>query len=309
MSATPIFDLDLEGGERLVVFGPNGAGKTTLLRSLADRLDAAYLPQRPYMFRGKAQWNLLLGLDDAEQQRALALADQLGITQVGERQARRLSGGEAARLALARVLASSREVLLLDEPLAALDARDRLEVVHILRREIGGRTAVVVTHDPTEAALLADRLAVVIEGAVHQSGPVDEVMTRPASDAVARVLGVGNALDGTVTEVSDTLVTVDLGPVVAAGVGVGAAGSSARVLFAAEAVALHSAPVEGSARNTWPGRIAEMRPMGRLVEVVVDVGLPIAAALTPGAVDALRLEVGSSVIAAVKATAVSVVGR
>ncbi len=307
-------------GERVVLFGPNGAGKSTLLRMLAGRLPApgaatwevapsAYLPQRPYMFRGGAGWNLRLGLDGAGARRAEELAAALGVAAVLGRPARSLSGGERQRLALARVLARPESLLLLDEPLAALDARDRATVARVVAAGLRGRSAVVVTHEHDEAAVLGDRVAVMVDGSVRQVGPPAEVFALPADDEVAAVVGVGNLLRGTAAVVEDTLVAVDAGGFVVWGLGSAVAGEAAIALFGAEAVTVYAGAHDdaGSARNAWSGTVAELRPAGRLVEVIVDCGARVAALVTPGSLEALALRVGSPVTVAVKATAVRVV--
>lgn len=130
----PVVDIDelvVRGGERLVLFGPNGSGKTTALRLMAGTIGGrrpdgiVYLPQRPYLFRGTARSNLELGLDDSERGRAVQLADEFGVSDRLDGAAGSLSGGERMRIALARTLASDADIVLLDEPLAPLDHRDR----------------------------------------------------------------------------------------------------------------------------------------------------------------------------------------
>ena len=312
--------LTLDRGERLVVFGPNGAGKSTLLRTLAGtaavrgggRVEVApssYLPQRPYLFRGTAGWNLTLGLPPEAEARATELAWRFGVGRLLGRAARSLSGGERQRVALARVLARPESLVLLDEPLAPFDARDRMQAARQIVGAIGSRAAVVVTHDHDEAAVLGDRMAVLLEGRVIQTGSIEEVFTMPADDRVAGVVGLGNVLDGDVTAVDGSLVSTRVGPIEVWGVGEVGSGDHVRVLFGAEAVTLYAgdAPAGGSARNVWSGRIAEVRPAGRLVEVLVDVGPTVAALITPGSLEALEVQPGRGVTLAVKATAVRVV--
>ncbi len=322
--ALAVAALDVAAGERLVVFGPNGAGKTTLLRLVAatlprsglgaerwEHLPVAYLPQRPYLFRGTARANLALGLDAAGVARAEGLAGEFGVAGALDRAARALSGGERQRLALARVLARPEPLVLLDEPLAPLDARDRMVLAARVVTAIGQRAALIVTHDHDEAAVLGERVAVMISGTVRQVGPVGEVFALPADDEVAGVVGVGNVLAGEVEQGGDGLVAVGVGPMTVWGAGEYAAGAPVAVLFGAEAVTLYagSAPDAGSARNVWPGRVEEVRPAGRLVEVLVDTGARVAALVTPGSLEALGLEPGAQVTLAVKATAIRVVPR
>ncbi len=314
-SRLDVAELRLEAGERLVVFGPNGAGKSTLLRLLAGVLpggaaiDAAYLPQQPYLFRGSAGWNLELGLDASQGAEARRLAERLGVAGVLAQPARVLSGGERQRVALARILARPEPWLLLDEPLAALDAQDRMHVARLLVEALGARGAVMVTHDREEAAALGAAVAVLVDGHILQQGPVETVFALPADEAVARAVGVANVIAGRITITEGPLAAVDAGPIPVWGLGEGELGSRARALFGAEAVTVYPGDqmAAGSARNRWTGRVAELRESGRLIEVLVDVGVRVVALVTPGAQEALSLSEGDSVAVAVKATAVKVI--
>ena len=310
--------LSVEAGGRLVIFGPNGAGKTTLLRVLAGILPggpsikAAYQPQHSHVFRGSAGWNLGLGLDPEQTVWARTLADRFGLDpDVYLDPARALSGGERQRLSLARTLARPEPWVLLDEPLAALDVADRLDVAAALVGSLNGKGAIVVTHDREEAAVLGERVAVMVDGTIVQEGPVAEVFSLPVDDRVARAVGVANVLDGIAGVSEDSLSSVMVGSLHVWGVGDLAEGSAARVLFGAEAVTLfpgHDATA-GSARNRWQGRVAAIREAGRLTEVIVDAGSPIAALITPGSREALHLAPGAAVTLTVKAAAVRVIPR
>ncbi len=310
--------LSVEAGGRLVIFGPNGAGKTTLLRVLAGILPGgpsiktAYQPQHSHVFRGSAGWNLGLGLDHEQTVWARTLADRFGLDpDVYLEPARALSGGERQRLSLARTLARPEPWVLLDEPLAALDVADRLDVAAALVGSLNGKGAIVVTHDREEAAVLGERMAVMVDGTIVQEGPVAEVFSLPVDDRVARAVGVANVLDGIAGVSEDSLSSVMVGSLHVWGIGDLAEGSAARVLFGAEAVTLfagHDATA-GSARNRWPGRVEALREAGRLTEVIVDAGSPIAALITPGSREALQLAPGAAVTLTVKAAAVRVIPR
>lgn len=303
--------LSLDEGRVTVLFGPNGAGKTTLLRALAGiggtepMLDGHYLPQRPYLFKGLAGWNLGLGLDAEEASWSAQMARALGVDELLSEPASQLSGGEVQRLALARALSAKSPWLLLDEPLAAIDHADRQRVLARIAAGLEGKSAVVVTHDVRVAAALGDEIAVIADGQMLQQGPIAEVLSTPVSLDVARVLGIQNlvsgiasARDGMTVVKSDSLEVV----------GSGRADGNARAVFAAEAVTVAPAGSgSGSARNRWTGAVTELKSMGNLIEVVVDVGQPVVAVVTPGAADELELAVGSSVDVACKATAVVVI--
>ncbi|NND04578.1 MAG: ATP-binding cassette domain-containing protein [Acidimicrobiia bacterium] len=308
-------DLELRAGERLVVFGPNGAGKSTLLRLIAGVLgdrtgeDVAYLPQRPYMFRGSGRRNLLMGLAGGESNRAEVLAKRLGVSNLLGTPANRLSGGERQRLGLARTLASERPIIALDEPLAAIDARDRDTVIAVAGDAIGDRSAVVVTHDRDIAVAFADRVALMVDGAVRSIGPPQEIFLDPANEDVADLLGHQNVMVGTVVKGDGPLVQVSCAGLMVWALGHQPAGSEVRVTFGADAVTLHTvasasaAEGQDSARNHWLGAVQKLGEVGRLVEVVVDVGQPVAALITEGSMAGMGIALEDKVALSVKATA------
>lgn len=304
---------ELVRGLTTVVFGPNGAGKTTLLRRLAGEFaDVAYLPQEPYLFRGSAGTNLGLGLTDEECGLAGQYARRFGLGELLAQPARVASGGEKARLGLARTLARSDEVVLLDEPLAAIDLAERPAIAATIRQALRDRTAVIVTHELEQVVALGDRLAIMISGDVVQQGSVEIVMAQPVSEAVARTVGVSNVYEGEVVSAGPSTVTVQTDFVRMIGTGDVEVGATVRVLIPAETVTLlepGSGASGGSARNRWSGVIRGMEPVGRLTDVIVDVGVPLRAIVTPGSVDELGLEVGGDVLAAVKASSVRIVAQ
>jgi molybdate transport system ATP-binding protein len=327
-------------GEVVVLLGPNGAGKSTALRSLAGllALDAGrievdgavladpargtYVPphQRPVgvVFQDYLLFPHLTVLDnvafgpqargvrrpDARRQ-AAGWLDRIGIADLAGARPRSISGGQAQRVALARALATEPALLLLDEPLAALDARTRLQVRAELRRHLSGfaGATVVVTHDPVDAAVLGDRLVVIENGRVVQSGPPADVARQPRTDYVARLVGL-NLLAGQAVGAQVRL---------PGGGTVTAAESSEGEVYAAfrpAAVALFLARPAGSPRNVWPGRIVGLEPHGDGVRVEVG-GAPdpagiLLAEVTPAAVAELGLVPGVEVWAAVKASDIDV---
>ncbi len=309
--ALDVAELSVGRGERLVIFGPNGAGKTTLLRHLAGTLTGApvdpgiaYLPQRAHAFKGSARRNLLLGLAKDRHGAAEHLAAELRVSGLLERAAVSLSGGERQRVALARALAGTEPLVLLDEPLAAIDLRDRDTVAAAIVRALEGRSGVIVTHDEATAAAVGDRIAVIVDGSIRQVGPVADVFSLPADEEVAAVVGLRNVLEGDVVAAGDGLVAVACGSVEVWALGELDPGDPARVLFGGETVTVSPpAPMTSSARNRWTGRVLTVRRVGRLVEVIVDVGVPVAAVITPGSFEALGLGEGSEVAVSFKATA------
>ena len=328
--------LNVAAGEVVAVLGPNGAGKSTALRALAGllplhggsvRLDSAVLEDVPAGVRVpperrpvglvfqdyllfphlSARENVAFGLRargigrGAAGARADVAMSRVGLADVGGRKPRELSGGEAQRVALARVLVTEPRLVLLDEPLAALDAGSRLQVRADLRRQLSGfgGATVLVTHDALDAFVLADRLVVLEEGSVVQAGTPAEVARRPRTDYVARLVGL-NLYRG---RADGTSVTLDTGAVVAS-----AHDSYGRVLvaFSPAAVTVHRERPHGSARNAWPVAVVSLEQHADSVRVWLTGPLDVAADLTPLSVAELRLEPGAEVWAAVKAVETTV---
>jgi len=311
--------LQLSAGETTVVFGPNGSGKTTLARILAGTLpggpgeDVAYLPQRPHLFRGSARRTLLLGLDVGRHPEAEALAERLGVTPILDQGVATLSGGERRRVALARALAGTETIVVLDEPFAEIGVAEMQTVRGVVRDALQGRTALLVTHDRTDAAAVGDRIVVLVDGSIRQEGAVSEVFALPGDETVAAVLGTANLLVGIHQEGSDGLVALETPEGMVWGAGQGRPGTPGVALFGAEVVTVHAGDelALGSARNRWAGSVVSIRDIGLLVEIEVDVGggRPIVAVLTPGSVDALGIDSGARVTLAVKAASVRIVRR
>ncbi|WJV48988.1 ABC transporter permease [Streptomyces flavofungini] len=328
--------LDAEPGTTIAVVGPNGAGKTTLLRALlgltprahaalrlgdADvtrlaphRRGVAWVPQDGALFPhlsalGNTAYGLrAAGVPRAEARRAAqAWLDRLGVGHLAHRRPAQLSGGQAGRVALARALAARPRLLLLDEPLAALDQTTRAHVRHTLRGHLDGFGGVclIVTHDPVEAVSLADRVLVLDEGRALQDAAPAEVTRHPRSPWVARMLG-RNAWPGTVAP-DGALVLAEGGRLVVADPL--DAGVRALAVIAPEAVSVHREKPAGSPRNVWPGTVREITAAGsRLRVLVTSPDAPdLVAEITPAAAAELALADGGAVWTSVKATEVSVV--
>jgi tungstate transport system ATP-binding protein len=336
--------LEVRPGEVLAVIGPNGAGKSTLLRvlgllrrptrgtvrlhgalprtegeRLAWRRRMACVFQEPLLCRGSVLYNARLacrlrGVARPEADtRARDWLGRLGIGGLAERSVDRLSGGEAQRTSLARAFAATPEVLFLDEPFAALDAPTRETLLDDLGRLLAAvqTTTVLITHDRTEALRLGDRVAVLLEGRMAQLGPPEQVFGAPASEAVARFVGVENLLPGRVVAERDGLVEVDIGAARLMATGVGHPGD--RVLVGLRPEDLTLAPPRDrsatSAQNCLPGRIVRVAPLGPLWRVGVDCGVMLTALVTRPAVASLALTLGVPVLVRFKATAVHLVRR
>ncbi len=328
--------LEIRGGEVVALLGPNGAGKTTLLRALAGlipiarghvRLDgalledsatASYVPteKRPigFVFQEYLLFPHMSVLDNVAfgvrargassavaRQKATGWLERVGLQELASARPSHLSGGQRQRAALARALAPDPRLLLLDEPLAALDASARTEVRRDLKRHLASFDGVrlLVTHDPLEAVALADRLIIIENGKLVQEGTPAEVTERPRSAYVADLVGV-NLLRGVARQGS---VRTDSGLVVAV------AGATSGEVFAVihpRAVALHRQRPEGSPRNVWRGRADAIEIAGDRARVRVVGPVPMVAEVTPASLAELRLAEGSEVWLSFKATDVGV---
>ncbi|MFJ7082936.1 ABC transporter permease [Streptomyces griseus] len=327
--------LDAPPGTTVAVVGPNGAGKTTLLRALLGltprahatlrlgdsdvtalpphRRGVAWVPQDGALFPHlSALTNTAYGLrahgvPRAEARReAQGWLDRLGVGHLAHRRPAQLSGGQAQRVALARALAARPRLLLLDEPLAALDQTTRARVRHTLRGHLAefGGVCLIVTHDPVEAVSLADRVLVLEDGRALQDEPPAEVTRHPRSPWVARMLG-HNAWPGTAT--ADGLAPEGGGHLVVAEPL--PAGTDALAVIAPEAVSVHRERPTGSPRNVWPGTVREITSGGsRLRLLITSAEAPdLVAEITPAAAAELGIADGTAVWTSVKATETTIV--
>jgi len=321
--------LDVDEGETVAVLGPNGAGKTTLLRALAgliaiegrveldgevldDSKAGRHVPTEQrrvgLVFQDHVLFphmsvlrNVAFGLRGDSMRKARDWLGRAGLLDMADRMPGELSGGQAQRVALIRTLATQPRLLLLDEPLSALDVSVRAET----RRELSRRLAafegvrILVTHDPLEAIALADRLVVMEQGKVVQQGTPTDVTARPRSRFVADLAGV-NLLRGRAhhdhveLEGGGTLAAPDAGE------------GEVLAVIHPRAVALYLARPEGTPRNVWRATAEELDLQGDRVRVRLGGTVPLVAEVTPGAVRDLHLDRGAEVWAAVKATEISV---
>jgi len=330
-------ELSASPGEVLALLGPNGAGKTTVLRVLAGLLGVeqghvrlgdrtlddpaadVFVPpeqravgvvfQDYLLFRNMtALENVAFGLRARGVDRRTALSraatwlDRVGLADHAGHRPAALSGGQSQRVALARALVTDPSMLLLDEPLAALDAATRREVRRDLRRHLAAFPGVqlLVTHDPVDAYTLADRIAVIDAGRIVQTGTIADVTAHPRSRYVAELVGV-NLIAGRST---GGVVHVPGGGTVVV------ADAPSGEVFAAirpQSISLSLAsPVDGSPRNTWPVVVRDVDRLGDRVRVMLAGAVPLTAEITAAALDALHLQPGDRVHASVKATEIEV---
>jgi molybdate transport system ATP-binding protein len=328
--------LEVADGEVVSVVGPNGAGKTTLLRAVAglvpldrgrvevdgevledpaagirvavERRPAGVVFQDHLLFPHlSALENVAFGLRARGRPRreardaALTWLGRVGLADHAGRRPSALSGGQAQRVALARALVTEPRILLLDEPLAAVDASARVELRRTLRTQLAVHRGVrlLVTHDPLEAMALADRLVVLEAGHLVQEGTIAEVTARPRSAWVAAMLGLNlfhGVADGDRIRVPEGMSLTVVGDV----------RGEAFAVVHPRAVTLHRERPAGSARNVWRGEVDSLDLEGDRVRVRVRGPLPVVAEVTPAAVADLGLAEGGEVWVSVKATEVSV---
>jgi molybdate transport system ATP-binding protein len=323
--------LSIAAGEVVALLGPNGAGKTTALRALAGllpltgghiQLDGETLddPDRRVwtpterrhigvVFQDYLLFPHLTALDNvafgprshgltrpAARDTASAWLTRVGLAGHARAKPRQLSGGQAQRVALARALAVDPALLLLDEPLAALDARTRLDTRAELQRHLAEHpgATLLVTHDPLDALVLADRLVIVEDGRIVQEGDAATITAQPRTDYVARLVGL-NLYRGRARGH-----TVHIGPAFTLAVADSAEGE-VFVAFPPAAVALHPGRPDGSPRNTWPATISDIQRHGDNLRVQLTGPIVAAADVTPAAAAHLHLAPGHEVWVAVKA--------
>jgi molybdate transport system ATP-binding protein len=328
--------LTIRSGHTVALLGPNGAGKSTAVQALAglrpldagrielhgrvldDPLEQVFVAPADrrigVVFQDYVLFphltvadNIAFGLHAAgvsaaeTNHRLRSWLDRLEITDLASRRPGDLSGGQAQRVALARALITEPALLLLDEPLAALDVTTRADLRRLLTDHLDAYQGprLLITHDPTEAYLLADEIRVIENGELTQVGSADDIRLRPrtryAADLAGSNLLLGTASRGEVT-IGDHVLRV------------GDTQIAGKVLATihSRAISLHRRRPEGSPRNTWPTSITRIEHYGDRVRVQTGPPLPLTAEITPNAVDALGLHDATPVWVSIKATEIAV---
>ncbi len=334
-----------EGFSVTALFGPSGCGKTTVLRCLAglerpqkgriefdDQIwfDAEKKLCRPPQSRDvgllfqdyalfphlSVEQNIAYGLrgraGKGKSGPAAELLERFQLHGLAHRLPHEISGGQQQRVALARTLARRPKLLLLDEPLSALDGPTREELRLELRNLLAdaGVPVVMVTHEALEAATLADYVVVMDQGRVRQEGPMAEVFSRPADAAVARIVGVETVLHGRVIATKMGMATVAVGEAELLVIAPQLPADEVDLFIRAQDVALAPTPPStGSVQNHLRGRVLTLVPEGPLIRVILDCGFVLTALITTRARDELVLREGDAVIASIKAAAIHVVPR
>ncbi len=329
--------LTIEAGQTVALLGPNGAGKSTAVDllagllpldegriSLGDRLlddgERVFVPpakrQVGVVFQDYLLFdhmtvaeNIAFGISAGGRStadsitEAMRWAERFDLGDLANSKPPGLSGGQAQRVALARALATDPALLLLDEPLAALDVETRSTTRRLLGQHLqqfeGPR--LLITHDPTDAFLLADRIFIMENGSITQSGTPYDIRTRPATSYGASVAGT-NLMTGTnssgtlkLDEFDHLLQTSDTG-----------VSGEVLITIHPRAVALHPAQPHGSPRNTWETVVEGIEPLGDTTRILLGAPLPISVDITPASTAALHLSIGTPIWASVKATEIAI---
>jgi len=337
----PSFAVD--EGSVFSLIGPNGTGKSTLLLALAGllgiyrgrirfkgreiahndlvayRRQIAFVFQEPLLLDTTVFGNVAAGLRIRRkttpeiEDRVHKALEQFGIRHLADRSARKLSGGEAQRTNLARAFAVNPEIIFLDEPFASLDPPTREGLIEDLLKILRETrtTALMATHDQMEALRLADRMAILNEGRILQTGTPSEIINHPCSAFVASFVGTDTILEGRVVEnkagnltvsVNNRLIQAVAGPE-----------TEGRVLccIRPEQVTLGADEPSAatSARNVLPAVVRDIRAMGPFFKIILDCGFPLAAYVTGESLDSLSLRKDMSVTASFKATAIHIIQR
>jgi len=342
-----VLDIELTSDTSpLVIIGPSGSGKTATLRTIAGimrpergrisvsgrtlfdgqrRINVApqdrhvgYVPQEYGLFPHlTVERNIGYGLRGEASTKSARIDEMIELTGLRDNRGQRprsLSGGQRQRVALARALAVKPDLLLLDEPFAALDPPTReilLEDVRLLIAATGTPT-VLVTHDRNEAMKLADRLAVLMGGRICQTGTPTEVFGSPSNEDVANFVGVETIAPGRVVAIEDGVAIVAVGEHLIEGGAAVFPGDGVLVCLRPEDVVLGpptSSLVASSARNHLPARVTRIIASGPYVHVELDAGFPIVSLITKHALEELALAPGSAVVATFKATAVHLIRK
>ena len=324
--------------ETLALIGPNGTGKTSFLLALAGliplasgemhfqgepvnlkssatgfRRKLAMVFQEPLLFDATVYANVAAGLKirglsgQEMRKRVDTCLERFRISHLAERSARKLSGGEAQRTSLARAFATEPHLVLLDEPFSSLDPPTRQALGEDLEQMLreSGASAIMSTHDQADALRLADRLMVMQQGKIVQTGTPAEVMNRPANEFVANFVGMENIFSGEVREVAGSLLSISVGERVMEIPGDAVPGDRVVFCIHPEHVLITTADPDRttSARNVMAGTVVRIVPFGLFNKVYINCGIGLVAAITNQSLSSLALQQESRVFASFKATA------
>ncbi|MFC1947231.1 ABC transporter ATP-binding protein [Chloroflexota bacterium] len=336
-------NLKVDKGEVLAIIGPTGAGKTTLLRLLntlefptsgkvlidgtettassSSRLELrrkmAFVLQKPVVFNMSVYDNIAIGLKWRGMEKSVIrnktneMLEAIELPDYSKRNARTLSGGETQRVAIARAVISEPEILLLDEPSANLDpvssAKTEEFIMDIINRY--KTTTVMATHDMSQGQRMADRVAVMLNGEILQTGDWHQVFNTPGSKDIAYFVGVENIIDGEIVSAQDELVTIKVDGTVIEAISDYQVGEKVSVCIRPEDITVSTTRTSTSARNSFAGRIKNTVSFGTLTRVTIDCGFTLVVLVTTRSAGELDLVKGKEVFASFKATAIHVIKR
>jgi len=336
-------NLRVDKGEVLALIGPTGAGKTSVLRlldlldmptsgkiyfdgidtaeSARVRLEArrrmALVLQKPIVFNASVYDNIAFGLKwrgvarNSLRGRVNQILEMTDLYAERDRNARTLSGGEVQRVAIARAVAIEPEVLLMDEPTANLDPNSSSRIEKLITEIIHRfhTTIIMATHDMSQGQRLANRIAVLIDGEILQTGGSTEIFTYPRNREVAEFVGVENIIDGIIIGNEEGLVTIETGGEPIEAVSNYPVGEKISVCVRPENVTLALSLASSSARNSFLGEIIRVEPDGPLTRIEIDCGFKLTALITKRSAESLGLTEGKQVYATFKAAAIHVIKR
>ena len=336
-------NLKVDKGEVFAIIGPTGAGKTTLLRllNLLDlpasgiiyfdgtdtagstrlrtelRRRMAFVFQKPVVFNMSVYDNIACGLQWRKErknkirQKVNSMLELVSLSEHKDRNARTLSGGEVQMVAIARAIISEPEVLLLDEPTANLDPAS-VSSIESLITDITHRyntTIIMATHDMSQGQRLADRVGVLLNGEIQQSGVWHEVFNSPQNKEVANFVRVENIIDGVIASSQDEIVAINVGEKAIEAVSDFPVGEEVCVCIRPEDITLARSRISSSARNSFAGEITRMVSFGALTRVEMDCGFPLVALITKKSAEELDLNKGKQVYVSFKATAIHIIKK
>lgn len=330
---------DLLRNETVALIGPNGTGKSSFLLALAGLLplktgeiffrQKAVVPgfqsteyrrklamvfQEPLLFDSTVADNVAVGLrlrrlgSSEINERVKSCLERFRIAHLADRSARKLSGGEAQRTSLARAFATNPEIILLDEPFVALDPPARQALSDDLERVLreSGTAAILTTHDQVDALRLADRMVVMQQGSIVQSGTPLAINNQPVNEFVATFVGMENIFSGVVKNAHNGLFSVSVFDKTMEIMGDGAPNESVVICIRPEHVVISLTNPESttSVRNVFAGTVSKVVQLGLFTKVYLDCGFSLVASITNQSLDTLELQPGRPMFASFKATAV-----
>jgi tungstate transport system ATP-binding protein len=336
-------NLRIDRSEVFAIIGPTGSGKTTLLR-LIDLLDEpasgtiyfdgsdvtqsgkmkfqarrrmAFVLQKPTVFNASVYDNAACGLRWRGEGRSnirhkiTGILEMVGLSAEKDRNARTLSGGEVQRVAIARAIATEPELLLLDEPTANLDPVSTSRIEGLVRNIIHQykTTIIMATHDMSQGQRLANRVGLLLDGEILQTGDWRDVFNYPLNRQVADFVGVENTIDGVIASSKDKVVTIKTDSSILEAISDYPAGDEVCACIRPEDITLSLARTSTSARNSFAGQIKRVVATGPLTRIELDCGFPLVALVTRMSAQELGLEPGRQVFASFKATAIHVIRR